>query len=245
MRNSKLKLFADCLLKGCVHASFKVRSITSWLGDNNSDYSPIVLPDKSLYGCPPQHNSEGVIWNDSTLIICVIFTGDKNIFLLWRHFTKQRAMLCLKVMWKEGQFKKVPSAPAVVQHGSFAFWWSSGTRAPVLWRCLPVHPMPAQSPACPPLAGALQFFFPPPTYVKSSSVIVSRHVWEKGFCIPGPGNSSPTWEWPGNMAGARGIAKDWWDGCLKKADFVWKINFNFVETHNPFLFDGVGRGLDA
>lgn len=47
------------------------------------------------------------------------------------------------------------------------------------------------------------------------------------------------------MAGARGIAKGWWGGCLKKADFVWKINFNFVETDNPFLFDGVGRALDA
>lgn len=35
------------------------------------------------------------------------------------------------------------------------------------------------------------------------------------------------------------------EGCWKKADFVWKINFNFVEPHNPFLLHGVGRALDA
>lgn len=39
----------------------------------------------------------------------------------------------------------------------------------------------------------------------------------------------------------RAAGEGWW----KKADFVWKINFNFVELHNPFLLDSVGRALDA
>lgn len=39
----------------------------------------------------------------------------------------------------------------------------------------------------------------------------------------------------------RSAGAGWW----KKADFVWKINFNFVEPHNPFLLDSVGRALDA
>ena len=39
----------------------------------------------------------------------------------------------------------------------------------------------------------------------------------------------------------RAAGEVWW----KKADFVWKINFNFVEPHNSFLLDIVGTALDA
>lgn len=102
----------SCLQTACWRA---VCMLTLKFGRLHPDWitiTLIILPlfsQASLYGCPPQHNSQGVIWNDSILIICVIFMGDKNIFLLWWHFTKQRVMLCLEVMWKEGQFKKVPS----------------------------------------------------------------------------------------------------------------------------------------
>lgn len=44
----------------------------------------------------------------------------------------------------------------------------------------------------------------------------------------------------------RGVSEmGWWGSRSKKADFVWEINFNFVETHNPLLLDSVGRALDA
>lgn len=57
----------------------------------------------------------------------------------------------------------------------------------------------------------------------------SGHKLENGRALRGKGH----------LKRAAGVG--WW----KKADFVWKINFNFVEPHNPFLLNSVGRVLDA
>lgn len=68
------------------------------------------------------------------------------------------------------------------------------------------------------------------------------HLWEKRFYISDRGINLQTWKWSGSKGHLKRSAGE---GCWKKADFVWKINFNFVETDNPFLLDSVGRALDA
>lgn len=54
---------------------------------------------------------------------------------------------------------------------------------------------------CPPLVQLFSF------YASSSSVkssLVSGHLWERGFCIPGQGIDLQSWKQSGSEAGVRG-----------------------------------------